>query len=212
MDCPICYSAITTETGVVTTSCGHSYHFACISKWFMGQDNGTCPCCRKEMGETEDFPQAPEDEDDSEYESDDEDEDEDEEEEEEELEFTRAELDAFLRKRGGVGLTEAIAARVCPVVAGFTRHELHFLCIGNGAEGLTHQQLMGEPWDPLGKLTLHIHLLLEDGVWTRTVLNPEEVLVVAALAEGADAATEANAAAAKMQALWRGFKVRQTLA
>ena len=208
MDCPICYSAITTETGVVTTSCGHSYHFACISKWFMGQDNGTCPCCRKEMGETEDFPQAPEDEEsDSEYESEEEEDEDEDEDGEEEVELSRATLDSFLRKRGGLGLTEAIAARVCPVVAAFTRMELHFLCIGNGAAPLSD-----DDWETLMTPPLHIHLLLENGVWTRTVLNPEEVLVVAAMAEGADAATEANAAAAKMQALWRGFKVRQTLA
>ena len=57
MECPICYDAITSQTGIVTTSCGHSYHFACISSWFMTQEeNSTCPCCRKEMCTIEDLP------------------------------------------------------------------------------------------------------------------------------------------------------------
>jgi len=203
MDCPICYSEITPQTGVVTTSCGHSYHFACISKWFMGQDNGTCPCCRKEMGATEDFPPAPaDDEDESDYEEEGEEDEEDEDDDEEEAEFSRTELDAFLRKRGGTGLTDAIAARVCPVVAGLTRMELHFLCIGNGAQGISDHD-----WEILMSPPLQINLLLQDGVWTRTVLNPEDI-VLAVAAEPA----VAHAAAVKMQAVWRGFKARQMLA
>jgi hypothetical protein len=212
MDCPICFESITAATGVVTTSCGHSYHFACISGWFMKQENGSCPCCRKEMGATEDFPQGSEDdedESDDEDDSDDEDEDDysDDEDDEEEVEFERAELDVFLRKRGGVGLTNAIAAEVCPVLCGLTRMELHFLCIGNGARPITD-----DDWTMLfEKPSLQIHLLLVDGQWTRTVMNPEDIVLAVTLTEGQDAATEANAAALKVQSLWRGFKSRHVI-
>lgn len=58
MDCPICYEQITTSTGQVTTSCGHTFHFKCLNEWYYHQiqeEEGveTCPCCRKEPGEFE---------------------------------------------------------------------------------------------------------------------------------------------------------------
>lgn len=44
--------AITKETGIVTLSCHHSFHFRCIDSWFSKQvwDDlaQTCPCCRSE--------------------------------------------------------------------------------------------------------------------------------------------------------------------
>ena len=52
MDCSICMDAITKQTGVVTLSCEHSFHFRCIDEWFCKQvqmleeDSQTCPCCR----------------------------------------------------------------------------------------------------------------------------------------------------------------------
>ena len=78
-ECSICYDEITKATGEVKLSCSHVFHFSCISSWFFKQDKGTCPCCRKEMGEKEDFAAAAgggaEDEDDDEDDEDDDDED-----------------------------------------------------------------------------------------------------------------------------------------
>lgn len=52
MDCSICMDAITKQTGLVTLSCDHSFHFRCIDEWFTKQLlddlNQTCPCCRSE--------------------------------------------------------------------------------------------------------------------------------------------------------------------
>jgi hypothetical protein len=58
MDCPVCYETITTDTGQVTTSCGHTFHFKCLNTWYYYQSNKdegqeSCPCCRKEPGEFE---------------------------------------------------------------------------------------------------------------------------------------------------------------
>jgi hypothetical protein len=58
MDCPICFETITKETGQVTTSCGHSFHFKCLNTWYWRQTqnedtNESCPCCRKEPGDYE---------------------------------------------------------------------------------------------------------------------------------------------------------------
>ena len=60
MECPICFEAITKETGQMTTSCGHTFHFKCINLWYYrqskdeeGDGKETCPCCRKEPGEFE---------------------------------------------------------------------------------------------------------------------------------------------------------------
>ena len=52
-ECSVCYEGFTTAEGakttVVTLSCGHPFHFACITKWFTGKAVGTCPMCRKGM-------------------------------------------------------------------------------------------------------------------------------------------------------------------
>jgi hypothetical protein len=52
-ECSVCYEGFTTAEGakttVVTLSCGHPFHFACITKWFSAKAVGTCPMCRKGM-------------------------------------------------------------------------------------------------------------------------------------------------------------------
>jgi hypothetical protein len=58
MDCPICFDTITSSTGSVTTSCGHTFHFKCLNTWYYKQIQNedakeSCPCCRKEPGEYE---------------------------------------------------------------------------------------------------------------------------------------------------------------
>ena len=46
---------INKQTGIVTLSCDHSFHFRCIDSWFtkqIGDDlDQTCPCCRSGGGE-----------------------------------------------------------------------------------------------------------------------------------------------------------------
>ena len=54
--CPICYEDINASTGSVNLSCAHTFHLTCINTWFSRQDQGSCPCCRKEMGEKETVP------------------------------------------------------------------------------------------------------------------------------------------------------------
>lgn len=55
MDCSICLDEITKQTGVVTLSCSHNFHFRCIDEWFYKQlcesQHQTCPCCRNEGNE-----------------------------------------------------------------------------------------------------------------------------------------------------------------
>ena len=53
-ECPICYEEISSETGSVNLSCSHQFHLTCITSWFGKQ--GSCPCCRKIMGEKEAVP------------------------------------------------------------------------------------------------------------------------------------------------------------
>ena len=52
MDCSICLEQITKTTGCTTLSCEHSFHFRCISEWFLIQRDDAlsqvCPCCRNE--------------------------------------------------------------------------------------------------------------------------------------------------------------------
>ena len=55
MDCSICMDEINKQTGIVTLSCEHSFHFRCIDSWFTKQIwddlDQTCPCCRNGGGE-----------------------------------------------------------------------------------------------------------------------------------------------------------------
>ena len=55
MNCSICQDDITKETGSTTLSCEHTFHFRCISTWFVKQFMKdlpeTCPCCRSEGNE-----------------------------------------------------------------------------------------------------------------------------------------------------------------
>ena len=176
MECPICYDAITSQTGVVTTSCGHSYHFKCISSWLGTQEAGSCPCCRKEMSGTENFPE--------EAEADAESDDESEEDEPEEVEFTRAELGAFLRARGGC-YVERTLDTVCPELCGLTFTELNFLMIGVCGRSLTDAE-----WDELIEwhesndeseaeeaptMSLNISVKLTEDGWTRSVEETADV-------------------------------------
>lgn len=57
----------------------------------------------------------------------------------EEAEFTREDLDAFLRRYGG-SLSEATAQAVCSEYAGFTYMELRMLVLGNTGHDLTEEE------------------------------------------------------------------------
>ena len=116
-------NSITKDTGVVTTSCGHSFHLTCITTWFSKDE--TCPCCRTQTSKNEKLPTIEES---------------DEEDEPKEVEFSRYALDMFLRTRGGSGLTEAMALAICPIYGVFTLSELRNLCIGNGARDLNEEE------------------------------------------------------------------------
>jgi hypothetical protein len=62
MECPICFEAITEDTGVVKMACKHSFHFCCLGTWFSHQfvnkQKESCPCCRHEAGEKERLPRV----------------------------------------------------------------------------------------------------------------------------------------------------------
>jgi len=64
-ECPICYEEINSETGSVSLSCSHQFHLTCITSWFGKQ--GSCPCCRKLMGEKEAVPLVQDEDKDEEY-------------------------------------------------------------------------------------------------------------------------------------------------
>ena len=203
MDCPICFEAISASTGIVTTSCGHSYHFSCISSWYSKQEVGTCPCCRAEAKPTEAMPvqyEEDEDEDESDYESD-----------EEEIEFTRELLNAWLRKQGGTGLTDSVAEFICPELGAFTRQELQALCFGNGGG------LMGDDeWEQLlrgaANARREVWWFVDPQTMVKNVTNPEETLGIRAwIAEDGCPLTDTLEATLMMQSLWRGFKARRDL-
>ena len=191
-ECPICYENINATTGQTTLSCSHSFHFGCISGWFLKQEVGTCPCCRKEMAAIEDLPR----DDESTYSDNSED---------EEVEFTRADLQSFIASLGG-NLSEEAADNICEVIAGFTYYELNALVVGN-----TGRQLTEEMWNEL----------LEDDdesdsdsdnsddsesedVWNLRISTTFDGNRTVSIVHAEEAAT----AATKLQAVWRGFQGR----
>lgn len=45
MNCPICFDEINASTGSTVLSCSHTFHLACIVKWYS--TSSSCPCCRR---------------------------------------------------------------------------------------------------------------------------------------------------------------------
>ena len=62
MNCAICYSPITPETGKLELSCSHSFHINCLALWFetlnRSQRAQECPYCRHECIDLEIIPIA----------------------------------------------------------------------------------------------------------------------------------------------------------
>ena len=51
-DCVICFEEIENSSDLIKTPCGHTFHNACLTPWFMSKD--TCPMCRKNYGKERD--------------------------------------------------------------------------------------------------------------------------------------------------------------
>ena len=193
-ECPICYENIDATTGLTTLSCSHSFHFGCISGWFLKQEAGTCPCCRKEMAAIEDLPR---DDEDSAYSVDSED---------EEVEFTRPDLQSFIASLGG-NLTEAAADNICEIIAGFTYYELNALVVGN-----TGRQLTEEQWNELLEDDEDDDYDSDDSddseeVWSLRISTTFDGSRIVNIIH----ADDAKKAATKLQAVWRGFQGRVVL-
>lgn len=60
-ECSICYDGVTSDTGYTKLSCGHDFHYSCITSWFS-VNNGSCPLCRKSTGKLERLPSCLEEE------------------------------------------------------------------------------------------------------------------------------------------------------
>ena len=212
MDCPICYDAIDVQTGVVTTSCGHSFHFSCLSKWYLQQDTGTCPSCRKEVLPIEDLPieQVPQVEPEEVL-------------DEFGIEMRSSDLNTLLRLHGGFGLMDGTQTHLLY----FTRISLNTAFTANHADVMRddqwtqlsdlgidrflamHIQEQEEPDDepPMtSPYVTRVSWLKYDGTWTETITNPEEVSPVSiTVDENWTEEQVASRGAIKMQALWRGY-------
>ena len=106
--CAICLDPVSAKTtGRLETTCGHVFHFKCLSSWFSKQGESSCPLCRQKPTELEDFAQ----EDDGSDEEDDEEGDE-EDEEESALYLSRMAMDAIIRHKGGIGVIADVDAQV----------------------------------------------------------------------------------------------------
>ena len=251
-ECSICYEDIDVKTtGEVKLSCSHSYHFSCISSWFATQEKGSCPCCRKEMGEKEDLvPSVSASASASDEDSDDDDDDDESDDGEDYVSFNRTELNALIKEIGGslTGILYPIQWEAMrkvfmmgnPTYAGevrieFNFSELNIFLATHCWETLTYERWarlvecedtpstaafesasldfstpISLPLQPYNSTLSITWSLLDDGSWTRTVNNPEEVAaIIIAPALTAVAVHELTKdAATKVQAVWRGFSSR----
>ena len=165
------------------------------------------------MTTTEDLPRDA-DEAESDDDSDDSDESDDAYEGEIEVSFNREKLGEFLKERGGVGMLETISAGWADATTvTFTRTELHFLFIGNGAKVLTDEE-----WDAI--IEDDDDADLEEGEIEefdealqslRITINDDTRMVAFATPEDMVLDAEAVNAAIKFQTLWRGFQGRVAL-
>jgi hypothetical protein len=215
-DCTICFAAVNTETGHTTLSCGHTFHFRCISAWFYAQEtDSSCPCCRHKVGDLENVVWQEDvagDDEDSEYEG----EDEDEEDAElyalpnTSLALTTKMLDDFLKSQGGTGITETqwVALYGQREFASFGRSELSRMSLLQGGRELTldeyDEMIAAQNVDrppnrepaPLRVEWVHV----AEGRWERRIVVSPSI---------PPATIEA---VRKVQAVWRGRAVRRQLA
>ena len=202
-ECPVCYEEINASTGVVTLSCTHSYHFSCISSWFLKNDKSNCPCCRKEMLPIEDF--VPNKEDSSEDEDDEDDDDDDD----------QGDDILFLTPQGMIDLLAdhgcyipRTASEGSPV--SYNMQQFNQICVMGGGRAMTedewNQAIDAQvedsddesvaPMPPINtEMSLRINIsFTEENSWERAIEESDE---------------EMRQAAVKVQSAWREFKARQ---
>lgn len=215
-DCTICFEAVKQETGHTTLSCGHTFHFRCISAWFYAQEaDSSCPCCRHKVGELEnvvwqeDIDEADEEED-SDYEEEDEEDAELYARPNDSLALTIKMLDDLLKSQGGTGISETqwTALYGQREFASFGRSELNHMCIVQGGREITLDEYdemiaaqnvdrppLREP-APLRVEWVHV----AEGRWERRIVVSPSI------------PPAAIDAVRKVQAIWRGHQVRSRLA
>jgi hypothetical protein len=149
-ECSICCADITAKTGKTTMGCGHSFHFSCLSKWFLSSE--TCPNCRAEVGENDGFDSTfftdEDEEEDNDEEDDDEEDEEDEEDEAEELtcEYNCEQMNALILARGGTPFTidAWIAAGFLPEICFWNADGLNNFLTDAGASPMTNEEWNAE--------------------------------------------------------------------
>lgn len=209
--CAICCDDIIVKnTGCTTLSCEHTFHYSCITSWFLKTEaESSCPSCRKLMGPMEDVPH--EEDEDEEYEE------EDDEEDDPPSFFTYSELNRLIRSRGGHGITMAQWMHM-QRQEGQTMFndilQLNSLLIGNGAYPLSEIEWTSIPCDNFVESPLpyeHVSTvhMLEGGDWSDQIMNPEELTGVSVYLEKVHvggASIIANLLAKKIQKKWRSTR------
>ena len=188
MDCSICLNEITKATGQVTTSCGHSFHFHCLSSWFAHQVDDdipqSCPMCRHEAVEEERHSVVSlEDEDDDEsYES-----------------------ESLASEDNDENPAVLPHQWIQQVYQGWVL-DIPQAPAAENPPPPQDQPLDQQPQDEEVNEPLQVRICWtrnEDGTWTRRILIGPPPAPAAALAPEARVAS-------KIQALWRGHKARTT--
>jgi hypothetical protein len=202
-ECPVCYEEINASTGVVTLSCTHSYHFSCISAWFLKNDKSNCPCCRKEMLPIEDF--VPNQEDSSEDEDDEDDEDDE------------GDDILFLTPQGMIDLLAAhgcyiprTASEGSPV--SYNMQQFNQICVMGGGRAMTEDEwnqaidAQVEDSDDESVAPMPPTTHTETSLQIFYTYNSETASWERAIEESDE---EMRQAAVKVQSAWREFKARQ---
>ena len=138
----------------------------------------------------------------------------------EEAEFTREDLDAFLRRHGG-SLSDAMAQAVCSEYAGFTYMELRMLVLGNTGHDLTEEEWNeliddDDDDDETEDMPENLQVVINTTDWTRDFQNVSgdaihdfSVYVNGTTVEIKNDETSAISSAAKIQDAWRKYSIRK---
>lgn len=223
--CSICFDTINGSTGRVETSCGHLYHYTCLTHWLLGQSLNerpeNCPCCRRVFSENECLPSL-----NSDTTS------EDEEEDDEEIFLTQEELHTLLQELGGIGCPDKLWKRCCmehdkestyDQSLPFTRYELETISVHQGGTVFTDVKwetlslLYGEQSNPISSNFQIVWRRVDTERWER--IFPDQESNEPSVWDGTidsnpppeSLALQTSISATKIQSLWRGSMVRNNL-
>jgi hypothetical protein len=105
ISCGICHEDVVevgeAKTGVLRTSCGHTYHPTCLWKWYSTNHANTCPVCRAPAKESEAVTRSDSEEEEQDFFDDN-----------DTIHITRVGMEEAIGRLGGLGLSARVESEL----------------------------------------------------------------------------------------------------